>query len=139
MTKDLSNVKGSCLCGAVTFELSGTADAFHLCHCTRCRRSTGSSNASNIFTAGQNLRWLSGTDSTRRFDLPEAEFYAKQFCTHCGSAVPCCDPGGKLAVIPAGSLQTELSFTPDDSIFWESRANWYDSGCNATKFNGNPE
>lgn len=42
-------VKGSCLCGRVTFVVSGPFEAFHWCHCSRCRKDTGSAHASNIF------------------------------------------------------------------------------------------
>jgi hypothetical protein len=42
-------VTGSCLCGAVSFEVSGAFDSFFLCHCSRCRKDTGSAHAANLF------------------------------------------------------------------------------------------
>src|SRR6516225_7774504 len=35
-------MKGSCLCYAVRFEITGTPTAFDLCHCSRCREASGS-------------------------------------------------------------------------------------------------
>jgi hypothetical protein len=35
-------MKGSCLCGAVRYEVTGTPTAFDLDHCSRCRKSSGS-------------------------------------------------------------------------------------------------
>ena len=35
-------MKGSCLCGVVRFSVTGTPIAFDLCHCLRCRASSGS-------------------------------------------------------------------------------------------------
>ncbi|MCZ6459403.1 MAG: aldehyde-activating protein, partial [Gammaproteobacteria bacterium] len=37
--------KGQCLCGAVAFEVEEIIGPFELCHCTRCRKSTGSAFA----------------------------------------------------------------------------------------------
>ena len=32
---------GSCLCGAVRFEVAGDFERFYLCHCEHCRKDTG--------------------------------------------------------------------------------------------------
>ena len=70
------------------FKLFGEIDGVYLCHCLRCRCSTGSAHASNIFTKPENIEWLVGEQMIRRYELPEAERFAKQFCTKCGSGVP---------------------------------------------------
>lgn len=33
--------KGSCLCGDVSYQLSGPTKVFQHCHCTRCQNMTG--------------------------------------------------------------------------------------------------
>ena len=35
-------IKGECLCGTVEFEATSIIAPFELCHCSRCRTSTGS-------------------------------------------------------------------------------------------------
>ena len=40
---------GTCLCGAVRFEISGSFERFYLCHCSRCRKGSGSAHAANLF------------------------------------------------------------------------------------------
>ena len=35
-------IRGSCLCGGVRFELDRAVGPFELCHCNRCRKTTGS-------------------------------------------------------------------------------------------------
>jgi hypothetical protein len=35
-------MKGTCLCGAVRYKVTGTPTAFDLCHCSRCREASGS-------------------------------------------------------------------------------------------------
>lgn len=44
-----SAVTGSCLCGAVKFEITPPSTAFRYCHCTRCHKATGAAHAANMF------------------------------------------------------------------------------------------
>ncbi len=139
MSNDLEQVQGSCLCGKVRFRLSGTAEAFHLCHCSRCRKASGSAHVANIFTEPGNISWLAGEEYIKRFELPEAKRFAKQFCSNCGSPLPYLNRTGTKLVIPAGSLDTPLKFAPDDNIFWASKAEWYEGGRDSPKFDGYPQ
>ena len=95
-----------------------------MCHCNRCRHSTGTAHASNIFTAPDNITWHTGTENIRRFELPEAKRFAKQFCAKCGSLIPYVNRAGTALVIPAGSLISDPGVEPQDNIFWDERAPW---------------
>ncbi len=134
MDKQLQAVKGGCLCGNVTFVVSGKVEAFHLCHCSRCRQATGSAHASNLFTQPENIKWLSGEPFIKRYQLPEAKSFSRQFCIECGSGLPYVNRAGTYLVIPAGSLVDPIEVIPDDQIYWDSRACWYDLGIQSQKF-----
>ena len=41
-------MQGGCLCGAVRFELDRAVGPFELCHCNRCRKTTGSAYAAGL-------------------------------------------------------------------------------------------
>ena len=99
----------------------------------RFRRSTGSAHASDIFTEPENIKWLSGEDSIKRYELPEAERFMKQFCSKCASGVPYINRVGSKLVIPAGSLTEQFEVPPEKNIFWKSRAKWYELGLKAQK------
>jgi len=131
-------IRGSCLCGAVTFEVSGPFEAFHWCHCSRCRKDTGSAHASNLFARPDAIRWLSGADSVKRFDLPQAARFATAFCTGCGSTMPYVNRSGTQLIVPAGSLDGDLDRAPQDNIHWDSRAAWYVTGLAAPRCPGEP-
>ena len=98
--------KGSCLCGKIQFVVRGPYSVFHLCHCSRCRKDSGSAHASKIFTAPENIEWLDGMEFIKRYDLPTAERFAKNFCTECGSPVPYLSRDGKFLI---GELKLILS------------------------------
>jgi hypothetical protein len=125
--------EGTCLCGAVKYETSGPFFRFFFCHCSRCRRSTGSEHAANIFTRAGNVKFTSGENKIKRFDLPDAEQYSRTFCTECGAPVPYTSRDGKVQVIPAGSLQNFTDRKVDANVHWDSRAVWYEEGLTAVR------
>ena len=117
---------GSCLCGEVRFEVLGDFERFYLCHCQYCRKDTGSAHAANLFSSSAALKWVSGEDRVRQFNLPNTR-HSKCFCSTCGSALPMMQMNGQLLVVPAGSLNSELLIRPDAHIFGSSRARWDDA------------
>jgi hypothetical protein len=135
----LDRITGSCLCARVAFEITGPIEAFHWCHCSRCRKDTGSAHASNLFIRPESLGWLRGESLVKRFDLPEAERFATAFCTQCGSPAPYLNRTGTYVIVPAGILDDEPRFDPQDNIYWKSRASWYDAGLTAPKFDEGPD
>ena len=114
---------GSCLCGAVRYEVHGAFEQFYLCHCGYCRKDTGSAHAANLFTTTARLTWLTGHDKVTSYDLPSTR-HSKSFCSICGSALPRQQMDSVLLVIPAGSLDSPLTMRPDAHIFVASRADW---------------
>lgn len=125
------SIEGACLCRRVRYRVTGPFEVFHLCHCSQCRRSTGSAHAANIFTEPDRIEWLAGEDLVKRYTPDEAGVISKCFCTHCGSLVPYVSlKSGKL-IIPAGGLCEPPGIDPVDNIFWRDRADWYDAGVAA--------
>lgn len=114
---------GSCLCGTVTFQISGEFESFFLCHCKRCRKGTGSAHAANLFSSTATVNWLSGHDSIQTYQIPETR-HAKSFCTKCGSALPGVQLKGALVVVPAGSIDSAIHVRPTAHICVASRAEW---------------
>ena len=126
-------LEGSCLCGTVTYRYQASPQQFHLCHCSLCRKVSGSAHASNIFVLPQHFEWLSGEDRWKRFDLPSGKWFSTAFCCECGSRVPWLSRDGKSLIIPAGTLDSCSSIEPQDNIFWEDRADWYDAALQAER------
>lgn len=115
---------GSCLCGAVQYEISGDPKRFYHCHCQRCRKATGTGHASNLIIKADTMNWLKGEASLARYKVPDAERFATCFCTQCGSPMPRFIPELGVTLIPAGSLDTAPALPPPARIFWDSRADW---------------
>jgi len=118
-----SKYLGSCLCGTVRFEVEGDFEQFYLCHCEYCRKDTGSAHAANLFSTTAQLKWISGEGEITAFILPSTR-HAKCFCSICGSALPHMQMNDELLVVPAGSLNSEITIRPNAHIFVASKAGW---------------
>jgi len=116
---------GSCLCKSVAYEINGNLGIFQYCHCSRCRKITGSAFAANLLVSPSDFRWLRGEHLVKRFELPEAKHFATGFCARCGSSLPWLAQTGRAVVIPAGTLDDDPQIRPSQNIFCASRAVWY--------------
>lgn len=117
-------LRGGCLCGKVRYEIEGAIERFYHCHCSRCRKASGTGHASNLAVNADGIDWLSGEHLVGRYKVPQAERFAAQFCRNCGSPLPRLVPEIGAVVIPAGSLDSEVTVKPEARIFWDSRATW---------------
>jgi hypothetical protein len=117
------SIAGSCLCGAVRFQIAGAFEQFFLCHCSRCRKDTGSAHGANLFSATARLTWLAGEDHVKTYRVPGTR-HQKSFCAECGSALPQLQMAGALLVVPAGSLDSPIAIRPQAHICCADRADW---------------
>ncbi len=125
MTTDSPTLKGSCLCGAVAWEARPPFRFFQYCHCSRCRKRSGTAHAANLLADAAQLAWTHGEESVRRWELPGARAYCTGFCATCGSALPWQTKNGRFFVVPAGGLDDAPGILPDRNVHWDSRAPWY--------------
>jgi hypothetical protein len=120
-----SEITGSCLCGEVRYRVRPPFTWFHYCHCSRCRKRTGSAHSANLLVAVDQVEWLAGSELAGRYELPGAKSFSTAWCTRCGSALPWTTKNGRWIVVPAGGLEVDPGARPERNIFWESRAVWY--------------
>jgi hypothetical protein len=133
-----NTITGSCLCGKVRYEVQGPLNIFQYCHCSRCRKFTGSAHSAHIFVPPSQFSWISGEEQVGRFEHPEAKYFATAFCKNCGSSLPWAVKGGKNIVVTAGTLDDDPGLKPRCNVFWGSRAEWFDDTGNLEKFDEIP-
>ena len=118
-------VTGSCLCGRIAYAIAGNLGIFQYCHCSRCRKFTGSAFASNLLVSPDDFEWLRGEQHLGRYEIEEARHFATSFCMHCGSSLPWLAKSGKAVAVPAGTLDQDPGIRPQQSVFCASGADWY--------------
>lgn len=122
-------IKGSCLCGGVTFEFDRFAGPFELCHCTRCRKVSGAAFMAGVAAPRSAFRLLTGRELIKTYDAPilkEPPAYRSCFCVRCGSPVPDPSAQGSFIEIAAGTLDDDPGVNPDKHIFVEKKAAWHE-------------
>jgi hypothetical protein len=125
--KAATMIRGSCLCGGIQFEVESVVGAFELCHCSRCRKSSGSAFMAAVGVRAAGFRYLSGRELVRRFELPvraEPPPYSRVFCERCGCIVPEPDPQSDVFEIAAGLLDDDPGMRPERHIMVECKAPW---------------
>jgi len=133
-----NKVNGSCFCNKVSYEITGNMGVFQYCHCSRCRKVTGSAHAANLFVAPDDFQWSSGEESVARYDPPETKYFATAFCKNCGSSLPWLSKSGQVVVIPAGTLDGDPGVKPTQNIFCGSRSAWYTAASSLPEYENMP-
>src|SRR5205809_2866492 len=77
------SMNADCLCGGVRIEITGKLGPVVHCHCSRCRKASGTAFATNADVRRRYWTFLSGEDLIREFESSPGVFRA--FCTRCGS------------------------------------------------------
>jgi len=118
-------IKGSCLCGAVRFEITGPGAHLTYCHCSRCRKQAGAFSAV-VMVRREDFRLLSGADQIRRY-IPETPWrHARALCGVCGSSLG--EPSDDQEVFPiaCSALDDDPGLRPVLHLHAASKPAWYE-------------
>ena len=120
-------IRGSCLCGGVRFEIDKATGPFEICHCQRCRKSSGAAGMPGVAVKTADYRFLNGHELDSTYAAPilyQPPPYHATFCQRCGSPVPEPNPQGETMEIAAGLFDDDLGIRPDKHIFVEHTPDW---------------
>lgn len=131
-------IQGSCLCGGVAFELTGTPLRAHHCHCSRCRKVRGTAHSTNLLVPLAGIRFVRGADLLASYKPPDAKTFTHVFCRVCGASMPRLDEGRAIAFVPMGSFDDDPGVRPERHIFVESKASWEEITDSLPTFAGSP-
>ena len=113
---------GECLCRAVRYEV---ADAFAYalnCHCSNCRRATGSAFKPFAGIAREKLTVVDGADDLMTYGGTAAH---DAHCRRCGSLLYSVVRDGAFVHVTMGTLRDAPAIRPSAHIFVGSKAPWY--------------
>jgi hypothetical protein len=115
--------RGSCLCGAIRYEIDGPFGEMHHCHCSMCRKGHGAAFSTFARVSRASLRFLSGAEQLRRFrSSPPVQ---RSFCGGCGSSLLFeVDALPEVVWVAAGTLDDDPVMRPQAHIFVDSKAPW---------------
>lgn len=126
---------GSCLCGSVAFEIVGKVGPIGQCHCSKCRKASGTDGNAVCYTAFASLRWVRGEENVVEWRSPEGQPWSNAFCRQCGSPMPNVNKDKKIYFVPAGSLDNDPGYKGYAAhIFVGSKAPWVCISDDAPQF-----
>jgi hypothetical protein len=132
--------QGSCLCGAVTVEVSAEPIAVAICHCRNCQKQTGSA-FSTVILAPAAAVTINGTLSEFGDRSAAGTSVTRRFCGRCGSPIQT-ESAGTIAqgitVIKAGILDSAGSLKPSLQIFCDSAQGWVPEVTETARFGKMP-
>lgn len=115
---------GSCLCGAVRFEIDGPLAAIQLCHCSQCRRASGSAFAANMPVDAADFRVVRGEATLKAYESSPGK--ERVFCGGCGSPVISRLTADPTKVrVRAGLLDAPVAARPVFHFLTDSKADWW--------------
>jgi hypothetical protein len=131
----MSHLHGSCLCGGVAFEITGKTGPIGQCHCSKCRKVSGTDGNAVFYAGAQSFRWVRGQELIKRFLVPNGNGWSSAFCGTCGSPVPLMNKDEKIYFVPAGLLDDDPGYRGYAAhIFVGSKAPWVALTDGAPKF-----
>ena len=118
---------GSCLCGAVKYEVKGPLRDVIACHCEQCRKQTGNYMSATAAKDGdlrllenRGLKWFRSSATAKR-----------GFCGECGSVLFWKGDGRDYTAIAAGSLDGKTGLALEGHIFCDNAGDYYEIASGA--------
>lgn len=118
----MTEIGGRCSCGAVEFTFSPESLLAYECHCSICRKATGSAFSTTLMAPERTFSWVHGEGSVASYAKEGG--YMVNFCSRCGSPVPNRFRNFPLYCVPVGSLDGSPDITVIVKLHLGSRAQW---------------
>jgi len=128
---------GKCLCGGVQFEIGGELPDLYQCHCSLCRKVSGSSSNTATLVEADQFKWISGDQTISSFAA--ASGFRSDFCSRCGCPVPNELKTGKGYWIPVGLLEETSDAEIVAHVYVGSKACWHAIGGDAAQYKEMPD
>lgn len=120
-------VRGGCNCGNVTYEIDAEVSGVYVCHCSICRRATGSQGIAVVVVDKDAFRWTRGEAGIATWRKPDSDWQT-WFCSRCGSTLPGINDAQRMYV-PAGTItEGGEALKVIHHIWTDSKAVWDEIG-----------
>jgi hypothetical protein len=130
-------IRGSCLCGAVAYEIAGPLGHVHHCHCAICRKSHAAAFSTYAEVPRTAFRFTTGEAQVRRYrSSPPCE---RTFCGTCGSNLQFFFEGMPASLwISLGTMDDDPGARPAGHMFVRSKAPWAEIGDDLPRWDEYP-
>ena len=128
-------VTGGCLCGGVRYEYEGELGSAGYCHCSDCRRISGSAFGVSVAAAAAEFRIVKGAPRAFTKAGDSGRPVTRYFCPDCGSPLYTLPPlHPDMVFIKAGSLDDPRLVAPNREAWTASRVSWAEIAPGLTRY-----
>jgi hypothetical protein len=128
---------GSCLCGGVAYEIDGEIGPIVYCHCSMCRRWSGSPFRARASVPKNAFRFLRGEELITEYRSSSNTI--RRFCRVCGSPlVNSWTPEPDHYGLAMGTLATDPGHRGRCHIHVGSKAPWFEITDGLPQFEAEP-
>jgi len=114
-------MEGGCLCGAIRYRVLVEPFAADYCHCSICRKQTGSVVVAWMDFKSEQVQWLKGQLTY----FHSSEFVKRGFCQQCGSTVTFGDSRyQQYTTLTIASLDNANLVKPSYHIHTDDQVSW---------------
>ena len=128
-TSDIKS--GRCLCGAVTFTVSGAGKELGVCHCEMCRRWTG-----GAWPVLHTRKPVAFTGEEHIVRYRSSDWAERAFCGKCGTNLFYRLLDREEYALSAGMLDDQSDLQLTSQIFVDEKPPWYDFANETAKLTG---
>nr|WP_248285342.1 MULTISPECIES: GFA family protein [Sphingomonadales] len=115
-------MRGSCLCGAIGFELDRLDGPIGHCHCRTCRKAHSAPFATVARVRRDQFRWTRGENRLSQFESSAGKH--RMFCSVCGSQLAAMLDGSDQLVLRVATLDDDPGERPIAHIWMEHDEPW---------------
>lgn len=127
--------QGKCLCGQVQIEIKGSISDIIHCHCSLCRKNSGTAFATNGFVNTSEFEVTEGEHVLSTFSFKPGR--NRHFCSCCGSPIFSSNDADPSRIrIRLGIIDSDISERPISHNFISSKANWEDLNAQLPHYKG---
>lgn len=133
-------MEGGCNCGAIRYRIQGAPLAVAACHCTRCRRQSGSMYSVNLVVSPAAFTMEGKPKVFEDKDTTSGEPVFREFCGDCGSPIrSILGANADIIAVKAGTLDNPDPYAPALHVFTRSRVAWVEIPEGTPQFKASPD
>lgn len=130
----MKQINGGCLCGSIRYVITDDLLYAGYCHCSECRRWTGSPFSASGGVRESEFALINGKTCLSSFK--KGKNSTAYFCKNCSSIVYGEVPEHNMIFVMLGTLEESPSLKPQFHIYTNSKLGWYQINDDLPQFGG---
>lgn len=128
-------IEGGCNCGAIRYTIAGPALAVAACHCTRCRRQSGSAFSVNLVVKTGDMTVMGDLAVFEDTETSSGQSVLREFCGVCGSPIRSrLNANPQIVAVKAGTTDAPHGFAPTFHVWTQSKLAWVEIPAGLPQF-----